>query len=139
MRSRVFANHLSPGCFTESGLQWLIVSRARAHRTAPAFLNALLHFSKLAEPQPHPRLFACINSANLYDFPSPDSDFDLRSAQVQESAEVMTLDEFSKIVEGAHEAAPLDMAAKCRLLRNELCKLPVEEVWRGSSESVADS
>jgi hypothetical protein len=40
----------------------------------------------------------------------------------------MTLDEFWEIVERVHEAAPLDMAAKCRLLRNELCKLPVEEV-----------
>jgi hypothetical protein len=48
----------------------------------------------------------------------------------------MTLDEFWEIVERGHEAAHLEMAAKCRLRRNELCILPVEEVlsWQTGGE-----
>ncbi len=37
---------------------------------------------RIVAAQPHPLLFATISGAHLYGFPSPDSDFDLRGADV---------------------------------------------------------
>ena len=37
---------------------------------------------RIVAAQPYPLLFATISGAHLYGFPSPDSDFDLRGADV---------------------------------------------------------
>jgi uncharacterized protein len=41
--------------------------------------------------QPYPLIFATVSGAHLYGFPSPDSDFDLRSCHVLPVEEVVGL------------------------------------------------
>jgi len=43
---------------------------------------------RIVAAQPYPLLFATISGAHLYGFPSPDSDFDLRGAEVYISEHV---------------------------------------------------
>jgi uncharacterized protein len=49
--------------------------------------------------QPYPLLFATISGAHLYGFPSPDSDYDLRGAQILPVQEVIGLDPGRETIE----------------------------------------
>jgi predicted nucleotidyltransferase len=60
----------------------------------------------IAAAQPYPLVFATVSGAHLYDFPSPDSDFDLRGTHVLPVEEVVRLEpgretiEVSEVVDG---------------------------------------
>ncbi len=60
----------------------------------------------IADSQPYPLLFATVSGAQLYGFPSPDSDFDLRGAHVLPLERVVGLEvrdetiQDSRVIEG---------------------------------------
>ena len=48
-----------------------------------------------AARHPYPLLFATVSGAHLYGFPSPDSDYDLRSAHVLPAAEAIRVTKYT--------------------------------------------
>lgn len=67
--------------------------------------------SKIVSEQPYPLVFATINGAHLYGFPSPDSDYDLRGVHVLPVKEVVGLHEARETIEvsGIYDGLEMDL------------------------------
>ena len=64
---------------------------------------------RIVAAQPYPLLFATISGADLYGFPSPDSDFDLRGAHVLPLEKVVGLEVRDETVEDSRVIEGLEM------------------------------
>src|SRR6266496_3467035 len=64
---------------------------------------------RIVAAQPYPLVFATISGAHLYEFPSPDSDFDLRGAHVLPLEKVVGLDLSDETVEDSRVIEGLEM------------------------------
>jgi len=64
---------------------------------------------RIVAAQPYPLLFATISGAHLYGFPSPDSDFDLRGANILPLEKVIGLEVREETVEDSRVIEGLEM------------------------------
>lgn len=72
-------------------------------------MNLDPRLQRIVTAQPYPLLFATISGAHLYGFPSPDSDFDLRSAHVLPLAAVVGLEVRDETVQDSRVIEGLEM------------------------------
>ena len=96
---------------------------------------------RIVAAQPYPLLFATISGAHLYGFPSPDSDYDLRGAQVLPLDSVVGLEVRDETVQDERVLDGLEMdivseqggaAAPALPIfgRAELPLSPLQSLWR---------
>ena len=63
----------------------------------------------IADEQPYPLLFVTVSGAHLYGFPSPDSDYDLRSVHILPLGEVIGLYPAQETIETSGEVSGIEL------------------------------
>jgi uncharacterized protein len=72
-------------------------------------VNIEPRLNRIVSAQPYPLIFATISGAQLYGFPSPDSDYDLRGAHVLPLENVLGLDVRDETVQDSRVMEGLEM------------------------------